>query len=110
MAKGDYLGEFEHVVLLAVARLRGEGYGVSIRKEIERRTGREVSIGAVYATLDRIEDKGLLESRDGDPTPVRGGRSKRHFRMLPAGARALEASRAMLDRMWEGVELDEVGS
>lgn len=108
MAKGDFLGEFEHVVLLAAARLAGRGYGVSIRREIEDRTGREVSVGAVYATLDRLESKGLLTSWEGDPTPTRGGRSKRHFRILPAGARALEATREMLGRMWEGVDPDRV--
>ena len=109
MAKGDFLGEFEQIVLLAVARLAGRGYGVSIRREIEDRTGREVSVGAVYATLDRLEQKGLLASWEGDPTPTRGGRAKRHFRVLPAGARALEDTRRMLGRMWEGVDLGRVG-
>lgn len=109
MAKGDFLGEFEQVVLLAVARLAGHGYGVSVRREIEERTGRDVSVGAVYATLDRLESKGLLSSWEGDPTPVRGGRSKRYFELLPAGARALEATREMMGSMWDGVDLSRVG-
>ncbi len=100
-----YLGSFEHLVLLAVGRLGDEGYGVSIRREIERRTGRSVSTGAVYATLDRLEEKGYVRSWEGEATPRRGGRAKRHFRLEPAGARALRASRRMLERMWEGLEL-----
>lgn len=109
MGRGDIPGEFEQIVLLAVARLAGRGYGVSIRREIEERTGRKVSVGAVYATLDRLESKGLLTSWEGDPTPTRGGRAKRHFRLLAAGARALEASRETMGRMWDGVDLGRVG-
>lgn len=105
MGNDDYLGAFEHVVLLAVTRLEGEGYGVSVKEEIERRTGRDVSVGAVYATLDRLESKGLVESWEGESTPVRGGRAKRHFRLRPEGARALEATRDMFESLWEGVEL-----
>jgi DNA-binding PadR family transcriptional regulator len=104
MTKGDWLGEFEQVVLLAVARLGSEGYGLTIRREIERRTGRRVSVGAVYATLTRLEDKGYVESRQGEATSRRGGRAKRHYAVLPAGARALEQSRRMLSRMWEGMD------
>ncbi len=110
MGKGDFLGEFEQVVLLAVARLRGEGYGVSVRREIQRRTGRDVSVGAVYATLARLEDKGLVASREGEPSPRRGGRARRHFRLTTAGARALEATRGMLERMWDGVHLPADGA
>ena len=100
------LGEFEQIVLLAVARQGESGYGVTIRQEIERRTSRGVSLGAVYVTLVRLEGKGLIESREGEATRVRGGRAKRHYRLRPSGACALRASRAMLDRMWDGVELD----
>lgn len=103
MGKGDFLGEFEQVVLLAVARLEGDGYGVSIRREIERRTGRDVTVGSVYATLARLEEKGLLASEEGEPTPRRGGRARRHFRILPGGVEALEATRGMMERMWDGV-------
>jgi PadR family transcriptional regulator PadR len=105
MGKGDFLGEFEHVVLLAVARLHGNGYGVSVRQEIQRRTGRDVSVGAVYATLARLEEKGLVSSREGAPSPHRGGRARRHFAVEPSGVIALHATRGMLDRMWDGVDL-----
>lgn len=101
----DHLGEFEQVVLLTVLRLGDGAYGVPIRREIEERAGRRVTIGALYATLDRLEAKGYLHSWFADPTPRRGGRSKRYFRILPAGARALASYKAMLDRMWRGVRL-----
>jgi len=106
MGKGEFLGEFEQVVLLAVARLRGDGYGVSIRQEIERRTGREVTVGSVYATLARLEEKGFVASLEGDPTPRRGGRARRLFRLLPGGAEALRATRGMIDSLWDGLDLD----
>ncbi len=105
MGKGEFLGEFEQIVLLAVAHLDGEGYGLSVRREIERRTGREVTVGAVYSTLARLQEKGFTSSYEGDATPRRGGRARRHFRLEPAGARALEASPGMLDPMWKGVDL-----
>jgi len=107
MGKGSFLGEFEQVVLLAVAQLGSDGYGVSIRQEIERRAGRDVSIGAVYATLSRLEEKGLAASYEGEAVARRGGRARRHFRMEPAGARALEATRGMIDAMWSGLDLSE---
>jgi DNA-binding PadR family transcriptional regulator len=100
-----YIGEFEQIVLLAVLRLGDEAYGVPIRAEIEERTGRHVTVGALYATLDRLESKGLVNSWFADPTPQRGGRSKRYFKLLPAGVEALSASKAMLDSMWRGVRL-----
>lgn len=103
MGKGEFLGEFEQVVLLAVACLEGKGYGMTIRREIEERTARRVSIGPVYSTLRRLEGKGYLSSRVGEATPVRGGRATRYFRIDPTGIRALQASRTMLDQMWEGV-------
>ena len=108
MGKGQFLGEFEQIVLLAVTRLKGDGYGATIRQEVESRTGREVSVGAIHATLDRLEGKTYLQTRSGDPSPERGGRPKRFFRLTPAGAKALEASRQMHDVMWEG--LDPKGS
>jgi PadR family transcriptional regulator, regulatory protein PadR len=101
----DHLGEFEQLVLLAVLRLGDAAYGVPIREEIERRAGRSVTIGALYATLDRLEAKGYLRSWFADPTPTRGGRSKRYFQLLPAGEEALVNYKAMLDRMWRGVRL-----
>jgi PadR family transcriptional regulator PadR len=78
MGKGDYLGEFEQIVLLAVLRLGKNAYGVTIWEEIERRAERPVMIGAVYATLDRLEAKRYISSKVGDPTPERGGRAKRN--------------------------------
>ena len=105
MGKGQFLGEFEQIVLLAVARLRGEGYGAIIREEVERRAGRRVTVGALYSTLDRLEAKGLIGIREGPASPERGGRRKRFVTLRPSGAKALEASRLMLQRMWEGIEL-----
>ena len=106
MSKGSLLGEFEQIVLLAVIRLKNEGYGLSIRREIESRADREVSIGAVYATLERLQSKGFLTSWDGGSSPVRGGRSRRHYGLLPEGAEALQKSRTMMDAMWEEVDLE----
>jgi PadR family transcriptional regulator len=110
MAKGQFLGEFEQVVLLAVARLGKDAYGAAIRQEAEARAQREVAVGAIYATLDRLETKGYLTRRPGPTTVERGGRPKRHFTITPSGVLALEASRRMLDRMWEGVELPKGAS
>jgi DNA-binding PadR family transcriptional regulator len=98
------LGEFEQLVLLAVVRLGEESYGVSICDDIAARTGRDVSLGAVYKTLDRLEDKGLVASRIGEPTPQRGGRRKKHYRLLAAGSRAIKHSVSALNRMIEGLE------
>lgn len=103
MGKGEYLGEFELVVLLALARLDDDAYGMTIRLEIEQQTRRAVSIGAVYATLRRLENKGYIASALGDPTAARGGRAKRYFTLEPVGARALQRSRAMFDRLWSGL-------
>ena len=101
----SYLGEFEHIVLLALLRLEDRAYGVSIRQEIQTRTKREVSIGAVYATLDRLETKGYVKSSLGEPTAERGGRSKRFFRTTAKGVTALNHTRQALRRMTEGLEL-----
>lgn len=97
------LGEFEHVVLLAVLRLGEDAYGMEVRREIEERTGRDVSTGAVYATLDRLEEKGLVASGLSDPTPERGGRARRIFRVTAAGSRALREARRILARMSYGL-------
>ena len=101
MGKGEYLGEFEMVVLATIALLKGDAYGMTIRLEIERRTERAVSIGAVYATLRRLERKGYVDSIKGEPTKERGGRAKRYFRLLPAGATALDRSRRMFASLWD---------
>lgn len=100
-----HLGEFEQIVMLAVLRLGDGAYGVPIRTDIERRTGRRVTVGALYATLDRLEAKGLLHSWFADPTPQRGGRSKRYFKLMPQGVRALAESKSALDSMWRGIRL-----
>jgi DNA-binding PadR family transcriptional regulator len=104
MARRAHLGEFEHLVLLAVLRLGEDAYGVPIRSEIERRTGRSLTVGALYRTLDRLENKGYVNSWFSDPTPERGGRSKRYFSVRPLGLRTLRASRDALAAMWEGLE------
>lgn len=101
MAQG--LGEFEQLILLAMMRLGDEAYGVAIRDEIEREAGREVTLGAVYTTLLRLEDKRLVTSRLGDPTPQRGGRRKKYYRPLAAGQRELAASIKALRRMTRGL-------
>jgi DNA-binding PadR family transcriptional regulator len=106
----DHLGEFEQLVLLSVLRLGEGAYGVPIRVDIELRAKRKVTIGALYATLDRLEAKGYLHSWFADPTPRRGGRSKRYFQLLPAGEQALIRYKAMLDRMWTGVRLEGRGN
>jgi PadR family transcriptional regulator, regulatory protein PadR len=98
------LGEFEQLVLLAVLRLGDSAYAVSIRREIEERTGRSVSRGAIYITLDRLEKKGYLVSRFADATAERGGRSKRYYEVRPVGARALRDSWSAIRKMWEGLE------
>jgi PadR family transcriptional regulator, regulatory protein PadR len=98
------LGEFEQIVLLAVLRLGDSAYAVAIRREIEERTGRAVSRGAIYITLDRLEKKGYLVSRLADATAERGGRSKRYYEVMPVGARALRESWSAMRRMWEGLE------
>jgi DNA-binding PadR family transcriptional regulator len=104
MPKSRYLGEFEQAILLAVLRLGDGAYGLSVRNEIESCMGRQVTHGAAYSTLDRLEDKGLIQSWLGDSTPGRGGRRKRHFAVTPQGLEALRASRAALMSLWSGVE------
>ncbi len=98
------LGEFEHLLLLAVLRLGDEAYGVTMRREIEDRTGRPVTLGAIYPTMDRLEKKALVSSRMSEPTNERGGRSRRYFRIEPAGLEALTATRHVFEAMWDGVE------
>ena len=106
MSRNEFLGEFEQIVLLTVARLEKEAYGMAIRQELEGRIGRAVAIGSVYSALDRMERKGYLRSNVGDPTPVRGGRAKRFYSLCPPAFAALRRSREVLDGLWEGLELD----
>jgi PadR family transcriptional regulator, regulatory protein PadR len=100
------LGEFEQLVLLGVLHGGEDAYGVPVWREIEGRTGRTVSLAAVYKTLDRLEAKGLVRSRVGEPTAERGGRAKRVYRATPDGVRAVRAAVRAVTRMTDG--LDEV--
>lgn len=100
--KGAFLGEFELYVMLALAHLGPEAYGVTIRQEIARRADRDVAIGAVYATLARLEGKGLVTHELSEPQPVQGGRARKYFRLTRAGERALAHSTSMLARMMRG--------
>jgi DNA-binding PadR family transcriptional regulator len=104
MKAPETLGEFEQTVLLGILHAGADAYGVRIRREIETRTGRTIAVGALYTGLDRLERKGLVRSHNSDPTPERGGRSKRHFTITAAGAAALERSRDMMQRMWAGLK------
>lgn len=103
MAKGSQLGEFEMYVLAAVQRIEGEAYGIAIADEIGRRTGRITSLGSVYATVDRLADKGYLTYYTGDAQPVQGGRARKCARLTPAGRRAFATAVRDLDRMLEGL-------
>jgi len=98
------LGEFEQIVLLAIAQLRGESYGIPIVEEIERRTGRSVARAAVYVTLRRLEEKGFISAWMSDPTPERGGKGRRYVKLEPAGAKALREARRVTDVMWQGLD------
>jgi len=102
MRKGDYLGNFELMVLLAVLRL-DEAYGVTIARELEEQTTREVVIASVYATLERLEERGLVTSSLGDATPERGGRAKRYFHITGAGIREVRDARRSLMNLWRGL-------
>jgi DNA-binding PadR family transcriptional regulator len=97
------IGDFEQLILLALVRLGADAYGVSVRGEIEKRTGRTVSAGALYTALDRMEQRGLVASRLGDPTPQRGGKRKRLYTLQPAGERALARAYESLRLMANGV-------
>ena len=104
MPKGEALGEFEYLVVLAVLRLGANAYGMRVRQEIATRTGRDVTIGAVYSTLERLADKGLLKASMSDPTPERGGRAKRSFTVTGLGVEAANRARQDMASMLEGLE------
>jgi DNA-binding PadR family transcriptional regulator len=110
MPRGEYLGEFEQMVMLAVARLGGEAYGIAILDEIRERTGAEVAVASVYSSLDRMERRGYVSSSVGAPTPERGGRAKKYFALEPDGRHALHRSRSALDSLWDGLALDSDGA
>ena len=95
-----YLGEFEELVLLTVASLDDEAYGVAIKEDIEKRAGRSISIGALHSTITRLEEKGFLKSWLGDPTQERGGRRKRFFEVTHSGKIAVHEMKALRDELW----------
>jgi PadR family transcriptional regulator, regulatory protein PadR len=100
MMERGYLGEFELMILLTVIHLGEEAYGVPISRELERHRRRDVSVGSVYAALERLESKGLVSSSLGDPTPERGGKAKRYFQITNAGLRQVHESRRILSELW----------
>lgn len=105
--RNESLGEFEQSVMLAILHLHAEqadAYGVTVREEIEARTGRMVAVGALYTALDRLERKGYVRSAMSDPTPERGGRAKRQYAVTAAGRTALDRSHEFLARMWAGLD------
>jgi PadR family transcriptional regulator PadR len=104
MPAGELLGSLEHIVLLALVRLEDNAYGMTVRREIEARTGRNISIGAVYATLERLEAKGYISSFSGEPTAERGGRAKRLFRVEADGERAMRVSQEAIEKMMLGLK------
>src|ERR1700680_1665739 len=109
MGKRAYLGNFELMVMLALIRLGENAYGVPISQEIEERSGREVALGSVYATLERLEEKGLVSSDLGEPTAERGGRAKTYFRVTAKGLREVRQAQRTLTRLWKRVPQLEGG-
>ena len=103
MRKGEYLGNFDLMLLLALMRLGEDAYGVTIAQELEEQTGREVVIASVYATLERLQERRLVASRLGEATPERGGRAKRYFRITGAGLREVRDARRSLMNLWKGL-------
>lgn len=97
------LGTLELATLLAVVRLANDAYGLAVRHDLAQRTGRELSVGAVYTTLQRLEDKGFLRSHASAPLPVRGGRSRRHYSLTGAGARAIRDAERHAESIWTGI-------
>jgi DNA-binding PadR family transcriptional regulator len=109
MRRRDYLGSFELMVLLALIRLGDDAYGVPISEAIEAQSGREVAVASVYAALQRLEAKGLVSSWLGEPTPERGGKAKKHFRITTRGIREVRQTHRSLTRLWRGLPQLEGG-
>jgi PadR family transcriptional regulator PadR len=103
MTERGYLGEFELMILLAVIHLGDEAYGVPISRELETHRRRDVSVGSVYAALERLEGKGLVESSLGEPTAERGGKAKRYFRVTKEGLRQVHETRRVLSKLWRSL-------
>jgi DNA-binding PadR family transcriptional regulator len=110
MAQNQNLGEFEQIGLLAILRLHEGAYGVTLRREIEAHTGRNTTPGALYTTLDRLEQKKLVVSRLGEPTPERGGRAKRFYSVSPAGLEAVERAQRSYRSLLDGLPLSLDGA
>src|SRR6267378_332940 len=110
MRKREFLGGFELLVLLALIRLGNDAYGVPISEAIEENSGREVAIGSVYITLERLEQKGLVSSRLGEPTAERGGRAKTYFKVTAKGLREVRQAQHTLVNLWKGVPQLEGGT
>ena len=110
MNSRGHFGEWELMVILAVMRLGDEAYGVPICREIEEQSGREVAVGSVYATLERLEEKGFVSSVLGKPTAERGGRAKRYFRITPNGLEEVSKTRRALMKLWSGLPQLEGGT
>ena len=108
MPPAPSLGDFEQIVILSILRLGDDAYGVTILREISECAGRNVAPGALYTTLDRLEDKGLLSSRFGDPTPQRGGRAKRYFQVTEQGLAAVAAAQQAYQNLLRGIQLPGV--
>jgi DNA-binding PadR family transcriptional regulator len=103
MAQRGYLGEFELMILLSVIHLGEEAYGVPISREIEKQRGRDVSVGSIYAALERLENKGLISSSLGSPSPERGGKAKRYFRVTKVGIRQVHETCKVLNELWRRI-------
>ena len=110
MSKGENLGEFEQMVLLALIRLEDNAYGMTIRQVIQERAARQVAIGQIYAALERLAGKGYLTSLLADPEPIRGGRSKRLYRLTEEGEAALTRARRMMAQLADGLGLPDLGT
>ena len=104
MGTRTHFSTFELMVMLALGRLGPDAYGVPIAREIEESSGRDVVLGSVYAALERLQQKGFATSTMGDPTPERGGRAKRYFRLTAAGQREIRDAQRTLTKLWRGIE------
>ena len=108
MTRTHNLGEFEQIVLLSILHLGETAYGFRVRAEIADHTGRSVAPGALYTTLDRLEDKGFVTSRVGDPTPERGGRAKRYYKVSASGLKAVKRAQNAYQSLLQGLEILEI--
>lgn len=104
--KQSYLGEFEHFVLLSILQLGDSAYGVTIRRQLREAIGRDVSLGALYSTIERLEKKGYVTSRKGEATPERGGKAKRIVTVTVVGIDMLKQTKSQLDVMWKNVDIN----